>query len=169
MKPIRHSLIAKYEDYFEDTDIETMKEPYRTRNKAWISSLLANEYKQGEGFLRNFSDEYCCLGVACDLYDSVWYSAPPTAVSKRYAVYSYAQDFFDQDFDKTDIGIFATSSQQLPDHIVEHYGLRSPQGGPEKLNLDCLSELNDGGYTFKEIADMLTINARSYYKDECWD
>ena len=34
----------------------------------WIEALLSGEYKQGKGALRNSKDEYCCLGVLCDLY-----------------------------------------------------------------------------------------------------
>ena len=33
---------------------------------AWIAALRSGEYKQGQGRLR-FGDEFCCLGVLCDL------------------------------------------------------------------------------------------------------
>jgi len=35
--------------------------------KAWIAALRSGEYKQGRKVLRNEKDEYCCLGVACEL------------------------------------------------------------------------------------------------------
>ena len=33
----------------------------------WVAALRSGEYKQGRGQLRNTDDEYCCLGVLCDL------------------------------------------------------------------------------------------------------
>ena len=35
----------------------------------WIQKLKSGEYKQGKYYLR-CGDEYCCLGVLCDLFDS---------------------------------------------------------------------------------------------------
>lgn len=35
--------------------------------KKWIEALRSGRYKQGKGHLRT-KDEYCCLGVACELY-----------------------------------------------------------------------------------------------------
>lgn len=37
------------------------------RTKEWIIALLSDEYKQGQGRLRDKNDEFCCLGVYCDL------------------------------------------------------------------------------------------------------
>lgn len=37
----------------------------------WIKRLRSNEYKQGEGQLFDKrSNEYCCLGVACTIYNN---------------------------------------------------------------------------------------------------
>jgi hypothetical protein len=33
----------------------------------WLTTLRSGEYKQGRHALRN-GDQFCCLGVACDLY-----------------------------------------------------------------------------------------------------
>lgn len=42
----------------------------QARNIRLAEALESGEYKQGfGGDLRNSCDEYCCLGVACDLYD----------------------------------------------------------------------------------------------------
>lgn len=40
--------------------------------KLWLAALRGQgpkKYKQGAGGLRNLSDEYCCLGVLCDVVD----------------------------------------------------------------------------------------------------
>jgi hypothetical protein len=34
--------------------------------KKWIEALRSGEYKQGKGYL-NQGDNYCCLGVLCDI------------------------------------------------------------------------------------------------------
>jgi hypothetical protein len=33
----------------------------------WVTALLSGEYKQGKGWLRSRNEEFCCLGVLCDL------------------------------------------------------------------------------------------------------
>lgn len=38
------------------------------RNIAWAEALESDQYKQGTRCLRSLNDEFCCLGVACDLY-----------------------------------------------------------------------------------------------------
>lgn len=35
--------------------------------KQWLEALRSGEYKQGKEYLRN-GDQYCCLGVLCDLH-----------------------------------------------------------------------------------------------------
>lgn len=44
--------------------------------KKWLSALRSGEYKQGIRKLRNNKDNFCCLGVLCDLHsketESVW-------------------------------------------------------------------------------------------------
>lgn len=40
----------------------------------WVTALRSGEYRQGKGFLRNSDDEYCCLGVLCDLAGMQWQS-----------------------------------------------------------------------------------------------
>lgn len=34
----------------------------------WLKALRSGEYRQGRGQLRNNKGEYCCLGVACEVY-----------------------------------------------------------------------------------------------------
>jgi hypothetical protein len=35
--------------------------------REWADALESGKYKQGTGYLRDIEDQYCCLGVACDL------------------------------------------------------------------------------------------------------
>lgn len=34
----------------------------------WVAALRSGEYKQGTGALRNARDEFCCLGLLCNLH-----------------------------------------------------------------------------------------------------
>lgn len=34
----------------------------------WVEALRSGKYKQGQGYLRK-GNNYCCLGVLCDLHD----------------------------------------------------------------------------------------------------
>ena len=35
--------------------------------KKWLKALRSGEYEQGQGCLVNDKDQFCCLGVACNL------------------------------------------------------------------------------------------------------
>jgi len=35
--------------------------------KEWVKALRSGEYKQGQSYLRNRDNKFCCLGVLCDL------------------------------------------------------------------------------------------------------
>lgn len=35
----------------------------------WLEALRSGRYKQGRTLLRSIDDEYCCLGVLCDIVD----------------------------------------------------------------------------------------------------
>ena len=44
----------------------------RSERDAWVEALRSGKYQQGRDRLRT-NDEYCCLGVLCDLKDpSAW-------------------------------------------------------------------------------------------------
>lgn len=40
----------------------------------WVKALRSGEYKQTDGGLRE-NDNFCCLGVLCDLYDPTLWDA----------------------------------------------------------------------------------------------
>lgn len=37
--------------------------------RAWINALRSGKYIQGYGALKSISNEFCCLGVLCDVID----------------------------------------------------------------------------------------------------
>ncbi|WP_420431472.1 hypothetical protein [Candidatus Poriferisocius sp.] len=42
----------------------------------WVEALRSGDYQQGIRFLRNTNDNYCCLGVLCDLVDPKGWGPP---------------------------------------------------------------------------------------------
>jgi len=114
---------------------ETQKEHL----KDLVDALRSGEYDQTKGALRN-SNGFCCLGVACDLFDkSLW--------------------VFDHT-DKVDLFRFLTNATFLPIDVQEYFGLNltGELVSPVEFK-DCeiysLLNLNDDGMVFTEIADII--------------
>lgn len=109
--------------------------------QAWVATLRSGAYKQGQGALHNLDrDEYCCLGVACDMFDK----ANPGVISQTSFVRSGPME------------VFAGQTGVLPSVVQKWLGLSGREGS---FNFDgkfsSLTEQNDTGSTFEEIADLI--------------
>lgn len=117
----------------------------------WIEALTSGKYKQGKGQLRNSNDEYCCLGVLCDLYrketgDGEW------ADSHK----NYQSVFFDG------------SPYSLPEKVIDWAEMKSKSGVYsevdhkwlvfKKTTMNNLSNINDEGKSFEQIAGIIEEN-----------
>lgn len=109
--------------------------------KQWIALLLSGEYAQGQEMLRDPKNQYCCLGVLCDMYvkkgDGEWGQFEEG--SKYY--YKSNGDH---------------SAYSLVQHVIDQTYL-------PRADETILSEMNDDGCTFVEIADYIE---RKYIKGE---
>lgn len=98
----------------------------------WVKALRSGEYKQTTGELRN-GDEFCCLGVACDLY------------SKEYG------DGWSES------GYFLGEYGNLPYEVRHWLGVVDSNPSlkhSDGLGATTLIGLNDDcGFSFKQIAD----------------
>jgi hypothetical protein len=101
--------------------------------KKWLKALRSKEYKQGYSQLRTKDNRYCCLGVLCDILPGN----------------EWAREYLSN-------GVIYRSA--IPGHksmaIYLHDSLL------EQLNLlvveqSDLIQLNDAGYTFEEIANVI--------------
>ena len=65
---------SRLADLFEPEIADDRRAQRRVRE--WIAALRAGAYPQDRSYLRTLSG-FCCLGVACDLFnESVWRTAP---------------------------------------------------------------------------------------------
>ena len=95
--------------------------------QAWLTALRSGNYQQGQGYLRQ-GDQYCCLGVLCDLYGK--------AVGPEWEAVSQGHHYMHE------------AHTTLPMKVQEWAGLMSPNP------LD-LAAMNDTGSTFEKLANII--------------
>lgn len=117
----------------------------------WVAALRSGDYRQGNGALRWQSpieklDHFCCLGVLCDLAEKSEVVGSPIVNVTRYFYGETAEDGHLPD----EVVIWAGLSAEDPDidyHFVNDHD--------EPATYNTLSEANDNGLTFAEIADII--------------
>ena len=104
----------------------------------WIDALAT--YKQGKEVLRNQNDEFCCLGVLCDIY------------SKETGVE------WELSGDVSETMEIEGCISYLPIKVMNWAGLESfnPVVNIESLGMCPLTHVNDSlNYTFPQIAELI--------------
>ena len=114
--------------------------------KKWVKALRSGEYVQGRQYLcvpKGEYDEFCCLGVLCDLIARDKDSKSPSWRRKR--VFRYMAD---------DLIVLAFGYKH--DTPTEAFRRKV---GLDKDEQDELIEMNDNqNRSFKEIADYIEVN-----------
>lgn len=95
----------------------------------WVEALRSEKYVQGRGCLRDLEQNFCCLGVLCDIV------SPEKWVPDTY-IGGYRID---------------DNSGVPPVEFIEPLGL-------EVSERDALWNMNDEGKSFSEIADYIDAN-----------
>jgi hypothetical protein len=103
----------------------------------WVDALRSGKYKQGRGALRR-GNEFCCLGVLCEIAIKHGVIAP--AKKENRVLFSYEG-----------------TTSVLPSTVQHFAGVKNEYGNFGEG--DCLSNRNDHGATFPEIADLIENNA----------
>lgn len=108
----------------------------------WVAALRSDNYKQGIRNLR-IRDNFCCLGVLCDLFDNtLWVGV----------------------MGNTGVFTFLDTRAVLPGKVSQWAELGNSQlqeGNPISIsismddNLSSLIKMNDNGSSFEEIADVI--------------
>ncbi len=109
----------------------------------WCPALRSGEYRQGSYVLREVDDTYCCLGVACDLLAK-------RGIGKWGKKSVRPRTYISPDRH--------WSRQKLPRDVAAMIGVVSEWGPPCEIGgirYPDLSQANDAGRSFGEIADAL--------------
>lgn len=110
-------------------------EEQKQHRKDWVNALRSGDYKQGTGVLRDKNDNYCCLGVACDLAGVEWRA-------------------YDGCYKALINGVGSDTS--LPSPVMSYFGMRDRQGRFYGEWNNILVMKNDcEKCTFDEIADII--------------
>ena len=104
----------------------------------WLEALRSGEYEQGHGKLRSGDDEYCCLGVLCDLAVKAGVVAEPVLSENRNLYY----------YD----GFCEAAHPQVVANWSGVIGLGDFHDGERERTL---AHINDEGASFSEIADII--------------
>lgn len=107
--------------------------------KKWVAALRSGDYKQGRDQLRNEKNEFCCLGVLCNIHAQ----EHPRIAAQQEDPLSYMGEEGD-----------------CPDEVEKWAGLKGrihePLFDPVTQEFFCLIELNDfDQLSFDEIADVI--------------
>ena len=100
----------------------------------WVSALRSGKYKQGKALLRSAQNEYCCLGVLCDLMSPDTWKRP------------YGSGYY-----------YDNSISSLPSSTISWSGMTSSLGRVSSESAS-LAYMNDSGSTFNDIADIIEAN-----------
>lgn len=103
----------------------------------WLEALRSGKYQQGRDVLRA-GDSFCCLGVACDLYDSSRWEEGTNCY--------------------TQLSFYPPEEVRLAFGLPSSYGLGSygDRGDGKGVTLtNWIAHMNDQGNTFSKIADFL--------------
>src|SRR4051812_48603183 len=117
-----------------------------------VEALRSDKYNQGRSRLRH-GDEYCCLGVACDI----------SGVGKWYPSLENSQRFV---YDTAKAGYRTAEGYVLPDAVKDWLGWKTDANGTFREMVEgededdvALTGLNDAGVPFADIAATIEANA----------
>ncbi len=98
--------------------------------RQWVAAIRSGQYRQGTGRLRT-GNKFCCLGVLCNLHAKAHPDIAATQTDKR--------EYLGRD-------------KILPLEVTVWAGMCSNYG---TLGNVSLANLNDDGYSFDDIADLI--------------
>lgn len=136
----------------------------------WLKALRSGEYKQTIRFLHT-KEGFCCLGVLCDIF-------------AKENNFEWKEDVLGQGSNRLILRLEGTDEKQvLPDHVAVWAGLIDEDGTPMRTvpvevvvsddgipmhtvsvkvkgrtSFVGLTRLNDDGWTFAQIADVIEKN-----------
>lgn len=127
--------------------------------KKWLKALRSGEYQQGTNYLRTDQDEFCCLGVLCDIKDKGGWKAVPEAdyfdqfkKLGRFAWYKFPDDQTESMFNAFEE---SASWAFVGAHDDIDWEFAPGDFGVDRRDQEELARMNDRGASFDEIADWI--------------
>lgn len=120
----------------------------------WLEALNSGRFQKGKGWLRlafrDREDEYCCLGVLCELAVEAKVIPPPNAAEWRLGVEVYVHAYYQNQKDHVSSW---RSTKMLPAAVTGWAGLASSDGEflQEDSFKDSLVRINDRSDTFAPV------------------
>lgn len=117
--------------------------------KKWVEALRSGEFTQAQRTLQTKEQEYCCLGVACELYrretgEGEWIERFDVSLTGLYFAPGNKRH---------------GSNSFLPPVVQEWIGLNGAAGEFDDSDINddstTLAEMNDEGNTFDQIATVI--------------
>jgi hypothetical protein len=131
---------------------EITVQEYTRRNSAWVEALYSTKYEQCTGGLHKDGDGHCCLGVAADV-SGLGFWTDSTDDADGDMLLNWVPIEHQDALRGLEAGDFPdhvpTSSDLMPEMVMEHYGIRTNNGAfdwftlPVELRWKILQELMD--------------------------
>ena len=116
--------------------------------KKWVAALRSGKYQQGKNWLRK-GDQFCCLGVACEL-----------AVAEGIVSYGVVGD----------VAKYGNKYSYLPREVQDWLGLShigATYHGGSKERVNSLPIQNDcDGLSFEQIADIIESEPKGLFQEQ---
>lgn len=141
----------------------------------WIEALESDEYKQGRSYLctldSNNNKCYCCLGVVCELFNIESVLNSKSFFNNRYLYFENESEVLPQQL-LAAIGLNNVIGEPLADdskvlEVIKFIKELHPSiifNEADSVSI-ALTNLNDAGLTFKEIAAVLRKFSELYFKN----
>lgn len=134
----------------------------------WINALKSSKFKKSKGQLHyeeNGKHYYCCLGVACELYQKETHSdsSLPKLLIQKFSIN-------EKGISKIKFYNYDGCSGYLPEKVVNWLGLKDCSGTFNNTSLIKLNDTDDDpdignpepDFSFKEIANIIENNANLF-------
>jgi hypothetical protein len=134
----------------------------RKIKKLWLEALRSGEFQQNTGKLTNADrTKHCCLGVLCELGVREGIIPEPHKESDSFGVknWAYGENLYATSRTRGEVFTLPLEIREWADLEDMNPFVYAPaavvnKGGAEPANI-VLSTLNDSGYVFSEIADII--------------
>lgn len=125
--------------------------------KIWVEALRSGRYRKGTRVLRNINNEFCCLGVLCDLYvlhtkKSEWVLGTILGTTTYYLSGDY-------DYEYETLPSMVVDWAGFDPSIISDGSFHVRLVNNEEVDITTVNDMSLGSigteFTFKQIADMI--------------